>query len=257
MNLVLTFVHPSKPPKTVGPFASIRLDAETIRETAVGAPVAMHRTHQWEVQGEKYFRLDATTRVHCHFERPAQNVESKRFGPYEQFSAIDGIAYVDDRVFAFVDTKVGDWFCYEDGQHWAVMVVTDASTARKNTLLSIAALAPLLPGIIALWQGAKLLYFGRAQSIRTEIERLARDWGREEISVVSWENHSDPVAREAQLLAEYEGGRASLTSTYGRLHGNLVRTARLIERAREVIAQSSRLRDHAHLTRTNLRAAAA
>jgi hypothetical protein len=31
-------------------------------------------------------------------------------------------------VFAFVDSKVGDWFCYDDGHHWAVMVITDAAS---------------------------------------------------------------------------------------------------------------------------------
>jgi hypothetical protein len=256
MNLVLTFVHPSKPPKTLGPFAAIRFDAESLRETVNGAPVAIHRDHQWHVGTEKYFRLDTTTRVHCHFERLTQNEGSKRFGPFEQFSAIDGIAYVDDRVFAFVDTKIGDWFCYEDGHHWEVMVVSDASGGARSRLLSIAGLAPLLPGVIALWQGAKLLYLGQAQSIRSELERLADHWSRREISLVSWEKHGDPAAREAELLAEYERGLPSLTKTYGQLHGNLVRTARLIERARQTIAQSCRFQEHARMILATVRAAA-
>lgn len=255
MNLILSFVHPSKAPKTIGPFLAIRLDAESLRETAHGAPLAVHRDHQWEVGGERYFRLDATTRVHCHFERLTQAAQSRRFGPYEQFSAVDGIAYADDRVFAFVDTKVGDWFCYEDGLHWQVMVVTDAS-AGKNRLLSLAGLAPLLPGVIALWQGAALLYLGRAASIRAQLERIADDWRAQHISAISWEKHADPAAREAQLLAEYERGCASLTTTYGRRHGNVVRTARLIERARQTIAHSSQLQDYARMIRASLGAAA-
>lgn len=256
MNLVLTFVHPSKPPKTLGPFAAIRLDAESLRETDNGTPVALHRDHQWHVGGERYFRLDTTTRVHCHFERPTQNVTSRRFGPFEQFSAIDGIAYVDDRVFAFVDTKIGDWFCYDDGHHWAVLVVSDASSTPKSRLLSIAGLAPLLPGVMALWQGAKLLYLGQAQSLRREMERLADHWSRREITLVSWEKHDDPAAREAQLLAEYERALPSLTQTYGQLHGNRVRTARLVERARQIIAQSCAIQEHARMTRASVRAAA-
>jgi len=37
------------------------------------------------------------------------------------------------------------------------------------------------------------------------------------ITAVSWEKHDDPVAREAELFAEYERGSSSLLKTYGRL----------------------------------------
>ena len=122
MNLILTFVHPSKPAKSVGPFHAIRLDGDSVREVMNRTLVARHSDHQWEVEGERYFRLDATSRVQIHFERPPQGAFSRHFGPYERFSAVDGIAYTDDRVFAFVDPKVGDWFCYNDGQHWPVRI---------------------------------------------------------------------------------------------------------------------------------------
>ena len=133
MNLVLSFVHPSRPARTVGPFHAVRLDGETVRDVQNRAVIARHREHQWVIEGgdegQRYFRLDATTRVHLHFERPAEGAVSRQYGPCERFSAIDGIAYADDRVFAFVDPKVGNWFCYHDGQHWPVMVVADASEA--------------------------------------------------------------------------------------------------------------------------------
>jgi hypothetical protein len=29
-------------------------------------------------------------------------------------------------VFAFVDRSIGDWYCHDDGRHWAVLVVTPA-----------------------------------------------------------------------------------------------------------------------------------
>ncbi len=205
MNLILSFVHPSKPAKSVGPFHGIRLDGDSVREVQNHTLVARHREHQWEVEGERYFRLDGTTQVHIHFERPPEGAYSRQFGPYERFSAIDGIAYTDDRVFAFVDPKVGDWFCYNDGQHWPIMVVSDATEGTPGgRLRSLAALAPLVGGVIALWNRGRLLYLGRAASIRERMHALAgaQDGVRlEDATAISWETHADPARREAQLLA--------------------------------------------------------
>jgi len=43
------------------------------------------------------------------------------------------------------------------------------------------------------------------------------EWSAQAITAVSWEKHDDPVAREAELFAEYERGSSSLLKTYGRL----------------------------------------
>jgi hypothetical protein len=155
MNVVLSFVQPNRTAKTAGPFHAIRLDGDSVRESNNGSLVAHHHDHHWEIQGERYFRLDATSRVHIHFEQIADDMPvpqrtSRQFGPYERFSAVDGIAFTNERVFAFVDSKVGDWFCYEDGQHWRVMVVTDAALRRERGLwATVVALAPLVPGVMA------------------------------------------------------------------------------------------------------------
>ena len=260
MNLVLSFVHPSKPPKTVGPFHAIRLDGETVREVQNRTLVARHREHQWEIEGERYFRLDATTRVHIHFERLPQGAYSRQFGPYERFSAVDGIAYTDDRVFAFVDPKVGDWFCYNDGQHWPIMIVSDASAGEPRArLLALAALAPLLGGVIGLWRRGKLLYLGRADSIRARLAGMADarcTLPLGETTAITWEASDDPARREAELLAEYERGSPTLVQRYGVMQGNLARTSRLIERAREAVALAVRLRERAARMRVERAAAA-
>ena len=44
---------------------------------------------------------------------------------------MDGTAYADNQVFAFIDSKDGDWFCYDDGRRWAAMVLTDESGAGR------------------------------------------------------------------------------------------------------------------------------
>lgn len=41
--MVLSFVHPTKPARIVGPFNSVRLDADSIRELGNGGLVACHR----------------------------------------------------------------------------------------------------------------------------------------------------------------------------------------------------------------------
>jgi hypothetical protein len=211
MNLVLSFGHPTKPAKALGPFQSFALDTETLRDPSTGEVIAYHRDRQWEVGEERYFRVDATTKVRIHFERgmheSRQLTRSRSFGPFGRFSMVEGLAYADDRVFAFADAKVGDWFCFDDGRHWAVMVVTDASAGTAKTgLTSIVGLAPCVGGVIALWEGAALLYLGRARSIRARLRTLASrnatlDSSR--VTAVTWETHPNPMAREAELHAKY------------------------------------------------------
>lgn len=264
MNLVLSFAHPRKAPKSAGTFRAVRLDGRTVREAREGEPIAVHRDHHWELGGERYFRLEASGRLRVHFERPPRvaqvSLRSRDFGPFQRFSAIDGVAYTDERLFAFVDPKVGDWFCYEDGHHWAVMVVSDAGSPEdrvRSLLGNLTCLAPLVPGVIALWQGASLLYLARAESLRAGLERLARghpalDAG---VTAVTWEAHANAAAREAELLAEYERASPALVARYG-LHGSLVRTARLVERAKAAVARAAATRARARELRRLRRAAA-
>ncbi len=175
MNLILSFVHVNKPAKTVGPYQSVELDASAVRDGAKHDVLAVHREHQWEVRGVRYHRLDSSSRLRIHFEggRREPAAASRRFGPFDRFSAVDGVAYTDDRVFAYVDAGDGDWFCYEDGRRWRIMVLTDAAGGGSAKVLAmLAALAPLLPGVLGLWQGANLRYLGRAKSIRAQLRRL-------------------------------------------------------------------------------------
>jgi hypothetical protein len=216
LNLILSFVHATRPPKSVGPFSVIRLDTEALFDSSENV-IARNRDHQWEIGRERYFRLDATAKVRIHFERgmneSRQMSKSRDFGPFRLFSAVDGIAYTDGRVFAFADAKVGNWFCYDDGRRWALMVVTDVSGGTgKNPLRSAALLAPLVAGVIALWEGAKLTYLGRAESVRGQLEAFAggRDFDSSGVTAVTWEAHPNPKVREAELHAEYVAGSRSL-----------------------------------------------
>lgn len=124
MNLIFSYVHPSQSPITLGPFDSIWLNCEGMRTAADGALRAPYRKHQWQVDGLSFFRLDCTGQVGVHFEHGAER--SSRYGPYKRFSAVNGLAYGDDKVIAFMDYKNDQWLYYDTGYHWPVMLVSDA-----------------------------------------------------------------------------------------------------------------------------------
>jgi hypothetical protein len=76
-----------------------------------------------------------------HSTRPFKSVgldaESIRDSPHGRLalralSAVDGTAYADNQVFAFIVSKNGDWFCYDAGRYWAVMVLTDDKAAAAK-----------------------------------------------------------------------------------------------------------------------------
>ena len=127
MYLVFSYVHPSKSAHTLGPFARIWLNIEGMRSALGGVVVAPYREHQWCVDEEKYFRLDCTAKVHVHFTRAAES--SQRYGQFQRFSAVNGLAYGDDRVIAYLDYKKDEWLYYDTGYHWPVMVITAADEA--------------------------------------------------------------------------------------------------------------------------------
>lgn len=71
--------------------------------------------------------------------------------------------------------------------------------------------APSEPGIYALWQGDELIYYGRAFGGATIRSRLMEHYEAQvEATHYSWEISREPLARESELLREYQ-------ETFGRL----------------------------------------
>jgi hypothetical protein len=71
--------------------------------------------------------------------------------------------------------------------------------------------APADPGVYALWENDELIYYGRASSSAITIQAALLEHlsGRagpctERATHYGWEITLDPVAREAELLAEYK-----------------------------------------------------
>lgn len=63
-----------------------------------------------------------------HFKRGAEH--STKYGPCRRFSAVDGLAYGDDKVIAFMDQKRNEWLYYDTGYHWPTMSYQKHCTDR-------------------------------------------------------------------------------------------------------------------------------
>ena len=118
----LSFVRDTAAPRRKGPYPLLRLEGEIIRTEPGGPVIAKHVGHEWHVDGERYSRLESECRVLVHFER-VDGSRSKTFGPYERMSFIDGVAYMEHLIFAFIDRSIVDWYCHEDERHWPLMII--------------------------------------------------------------------------------------------------------------------------------------
>lgn len=123
-GLVAIFSRSFGKSKRKGPYASLRLEAEAVREIPDGPLVAVHVAHEWHVDGEKFWRLDFEPAVKVHF---LDDIKSKAYGPFDAFSAVNKVAFRERHVFAFVDADVGHWYCHDDGRHWPLMVIEAAN----------------------------------------------------------------------------------------------------------------------------------
>jgi hypothetical protein len=127
LYLVFSYVHPSKPSRTLGPFSCIWLNIDGMRGELDGLVVAPYREHQWCVDDERFFRLDCTANVRVHFTRVGES--SRRYGQFQRFSAVNGLAYGDGRVIAYLDYKKDEWLYYDTGYHWPMMVISAVEEA--------------------------------------------------------------------------------------------------------------------------------
>jgi hypothetical protein len=124
-QMELVFLRDTAPPKRKGPYYRLRFEGETVRAEAGGPALAKHDHHEWHVDGAPYSRLQIDCRASVHFER-IDGSRSEPYGPYANVSFVDGIAYVEHEIFAFVDRSIRDWYSHENEQHWPLMVVEPA-----------------------------------------------------------------------------------------------------------------------------------
>jgi hypothetical protein len=83
-------------------------------------PLARHRYNRWIAgTGEEFATLQIVGPLLVTTEGKAQTL-----GPYLRLSMFDGVAYVDERVFAFTDIQQHDWYMHDIGAHWPAMRIS-------------------------------------------------------------------------------------------------------------------------------------
>jgi len=130
-SLELTFLRHTGPAKRLGPYRLLRFEGEVIRAEPGGPVLARHEHNEWNVNGERYPRLQCDCRASIRLER-LDGSQSQTFGPYGCVTFIDGVAYSDHQIFAFVDRSIGDWYCHEDERHWTIMVIPPAASTPET-----------------------------------------------------------------------------------------------------------------------------
>jgi hypothetical protein len=122
-TLSMTFAGQGPATAQRGPYPAIVLVGETMRGGDAKEPFAVHESHEWVVNGGRFVRADCPGPALIRLER-LDGSRSKIYGPFNSISFVDGVAYADRAVFGFVDRSIGDWYCHDDGRHYAVMVIS-------------------------------------------------------------------------------------------------------------------------------------
>ena len=47
----------------------------------------------------------------------------KTYGPFLCFSSLNGLKFVDHRLFCLYDESTKDWYGYQSGEHWGELIV--------------------------------------------------------------------------------------------------------------------------------------
>ena len=121
MSIVLTFAKATGGKISKGPFSSVRFAGEQVYDAERGGKViAAHAAYGWTVDDDEYLRLDAagvTVLWEGHPGAPSTT---------GHFSCVNGVAYIDRRILAFVDRTSRDWYLTREGQHQAALILKPA-----------------------------------------------------------------------------------------------------------------------------------
>jgi hypothetical protein len=118
-RIVLTFSKHTGAKISTGPFRSVRFEGSRILEGESGRVIAEHLSHGWSVDGEEFLRLDAAGPVSVTWEGHAATPATTG-----HLSSVNGVAYIDRRILAFVDRQQNDWYLVREGVHKLVLTIT-------------------------------------------------------------------------------------------------------------------------------------
>jgi len=100
--------------RELGSFDWIELADSSLRVPSSPRPLAKHVHHRWVVEGEPH----SFTRVEITGPAWVIGDADETLGPYLALSLVNGVLYVDRRIFAFLDAQEDDWYLSDLGQHW-------------------------------------------------------------------------------------------------------------------------------------------
>ena len=83
-----------------------------------GETIDGHLSHGWQVAGADYLRLDVEAPARVTWEGHAGSPATSG-----HFSCVNGVAYIDRRILAFVDRERADGYLLREDHHCAALVV--------------------------------------------------------------------------------------------------------------------------------------
>lgn len=110
----------------LGTFQELLFAGDELRTTDETV-LAIHQHNRWRraqegVGGETFIRLDIVGPLVVRTGDGA----ARTLGPYEHFSCVDGVSYVERRVFGFWDLQQRDWYFVDLGVHSKVLRLSRA-----------------------------------------------------------------------------------------------------------------------------------
>ena len=121
-DLRITFANARGDATHSGPYERLIFRGAALTDGA-DARIATHGNHQWELpNGVRYSRLECFFPCEAWFDGPGAR-ETRRLGPYYEFSAVDGVLYADRRTLAFCDAQLNDWYSFDFSEHYERLIV--------------------------------------------------------------------------------------------------------------------------------------
>jgi hypothetical protein len=89
------------------------------RLTGIAASSPITAIDQWQLpEGTRYTRVECHSACSLWFHSAnAADGNSRRAGPFSTLSAVDGVLYGDNRIIAFWDSQLNDWYSFDFDQH--------------------------------------------------------------------------------------------------------------------------------------------
>ena len=124
-DLKVTFANARGDAVHLGPFHRLLFDGADLKDGDRGV-IANHRNHQWQLpEGPRYTRVECYSACSLWFHSAnAADGNSRRAGPFSTLSAVDGVIYGDQRIVAFCDSQLNDWYSFDFDQHYRRILVS-------------------------------------------------------------------------------------------------------------------------------------